>query len=178
MRRHKWYIFIAIFVFLISIVNIFYLLEAKLAMNIFFSLLLILSFIFFRKRVALEMLVAFIIAFLLVLVYPYEYTTSNIFIGKINLFSLVAWTFGLVVLREIYKDVKWKNKLVKVFSIYLAIMFAVEYIGYYLLNIKLNSNYPSFLGIGILHSPLPLQLFYIFIGLFYLLILNFLEGRK
>ena len=162
-KKHKWYVFISIFIFIISLVNIFYLLEAKLAMNLFFALILVLSLIFFKKRIALEMLVAFIISFLLVLFYPYEYTTSNIFIGRINLFPLIAWTFGLVVLREIYRDVSWKNKLVKVFFLYLAIMFAVEYMGYYFLGIRLNSSYPSFLGMGILHSPLLLQLFYVFI---------------
>ena len=124
------------------------------------------------------MFIAFIISFFLVAYYPYEYTSNNLLIGKINLFPLIAWTFGLIVLREIYKNVKWKNKIIKVSLLYLTLLFAIEYLGYYVLEIKLNSNYPSFLGIGILHSPLFLQLFYIFIGPVYLLIVDFIEKRK
>jgi hypothetical protein len=107
----------------------------------------------------------------------YEYTTPNLFIGKINLFPVISWTFGLVLLREIYERLHHKYKLIYLSIAHVITLFLVEYIGYYLLNIQLKTSFTSLLGTGIIHAPLWLKITYILMGPAYILITDYLHVK-
>ena len=53
----------------------------------------------------------------------------------------------------------------------------MEYIGYWVLNIRLDNDYPSLLNIGIMHAPIVAKLFYILIGPVYILATDYLKVK-
>jgi len=165
---------VTILLIILSIILSF-ILDIKLIIITFLSLLLLTSYIIYKERIGQEFIIAFFIALVITSYYIYEYTTPNILIGKINLFPLISWTAGLVLLREIYEKLKLKNKLVTITVIYTLSLFFLEYIGFYILNIRLKSNLPSLFGLGIIHAPLPMQIFYLLAGPFYIIITNYLR---
>ena len=61
--------------------------------------------------------------------------------------------------------------------LYLFFLAILEYVGYYLIKIKLNSDFPSLFGIGIIHGPIILKIFYIFVGPLYLLLTDYLKVK-
>ena len=54
----------------------------------------------------------------------------------------------------------------------------VEYIGYNIFKIQLNSSYPDLLGLGILHGPIGMKAFYLSAGPVYVMITEYLLGNK
>ena len=142
-----------------------------------FSSLLLIGYITYKDKIGQELTVAFLFAFALTAYFVYEYTTPSLMFGRINLFSLISWTFGLVLLREIYERVKYKNRFLIVSLLYLSSLFLVEYAGYYLMGIRLTSSFPSLLNVGIIHAPLGLKIFYAFAGPVYLLITDYLKVK-
>lgn len=62
--------------------------------------------------------------------------------------------------------------------IYITSLFIIEYIGFYIFQIKLNSNYPSLLGIGILHGSIEMKAFYLGAGPVYIMVTGYLFGEK
>ena len=175
-RKTKRFLKIAIILISISIIPSLYI-NIKTVMVLLFSLLLIVAYIIYKEKVGQELIVAFLIAVAWTSYYFYEYTTSNIMIGRINLFPLISWTMGLVILREIYERLNTKHKFVIITLLYLGFLFITEYIGYHFLGIQLNSNFPSLLGLGIIHSPLIMKIFYIIAGPFYLLVTDYLKVK-
>ncbi len=159
-----------------AIISAFFI-NIKLVIISFFSLLLLIGYIIYKEKIGQELIVAFLISIAWCSYYFYEYTTFNLFMGKINLFPLIAFTFGLVFLREIYEKIKGKYKFIKISLFYVICLFIVEYIGYYLLNIKLISSFPSLLNLGIIHAPLIMKIFYVFIGPVYILITDYLKVK-
>jgi len=151
--------------------------DVKLVMIFAFSVLLIGGYIIYKEKIGQELIVAFLVAVAITSYYVYEYTSFNLFIGRINLFPLISWTFGLVILREIYEKVKIKYKWFFVSILYVIVLFALEYLGYYILGIHLNWNYESLFGIGIIHAPLGMKVFYVFAGPIYLLITDYLRTK-
>ncbi len=133
------------------------------------------SYIIYKEKIGQEIIVAFLFALALTAYYNYEYKTINLYIGKINLFPLLTWTCGFVALREIYENIPKEKRFLNSVLIYIFILFCLEYFGYYLLGIKLNSNYPSIFGIGILHGPVLLQIIYLIIGPVYLTVTEYLK---
>ncbi len=164
------------FLIILSIILSFFL-EIKTSLIISISLTLILAYIFYKEKIGQELIIAFLIALIITSYYYYEYTTSNFFIGKINLFPLFSWTLGLVILREIYERLPKKHSFYISIIIYIIIIFLVEYIGYYVLGIKLNSNFPSLLNLGIIHASLFLKIVYLLTGPVYLLITDYLKVK-
>ncbi len=169
-------LYVTILLIILSVIMSF-ILDIKLVIITFLSLLLLTSYIIYKEKIGQELIVAFFIALIITSYYIYEYTTPNIFVGKINLFPLISWTAGLVLLREIYEKLKSKNKLAAIIVIYTLSLFFLEYIGFYILNIRLKSNLSSILGLGIIHAPLPMQLFYLLAGPFYIIITNYLKVK-
>jgi len=159
----------------IALMFLSFFIDVKIILISIFCILLIGSYMIYKEKIGQELIVAFLIAFAITSYYTYEYTSFNLFLGKINLFPLIAWTFSLVVLREVYENVKIKNKLILVSLLYLLILFVLEYIGYYFLGIRLNWNYESIFGIGIMHAPIGMKIFYILAGPIYLLITDYLR---
>ncbi|MEK6875091.1 MAG: hypothetical protein AABX30_00205 [Nanoarchaeota archaeon] len=161
---------------LILLIVLSFFFDIKTSIIISLSILLLASYIIFKEKIGQELIVAFLIAIAWTSYYSYEYTSPNLMLGKINIFPLIAWTAGLVLLREIYEKIE-NIKLIKITIIYLLTLFALEYIGYYLLNIRLNNNFPSIFGMGIIHAPPVLKGFYILAGPIYILITNYLKVK-
>jgi len=168
-------LFLIPIIFLTVIFNFF--LETKLVLSISFTSTLIVLYMIYKEEIGQELVIAFLIAVGWTSYYYYDYTSANFMFGDINLFPLVSFTFGLVVLREVYEKLKIPNKLFLVSIIYLFSLALVEYLGYYLFGIKLDSNYPSIFNIGILHGPIILKLFYLSVGPIYLLITDYLKVK-
>ena len=169
--------FIALFFVVLSSIILAFYLDIKLILIIIFTFTIILSYVIYKEKIGQELVVALIIAFAWTSYYYYEYAGKNFFIGKINLFPLVSWTFGLIVLREIYERIMVKNKFLIVSLAYIILLIFVEFVGYYLLNIKLNSNYAGLFGLGVIHAPWFMKIFYLVIGPLYLLITDYLEVK-
>lgn len=143
---------------------------------VFFSITVV---FFLFKETRKEILLAACIALVWTYFYPYEYVGGGNFylFGAINLFPLVLQTAGLIFLAETYKRIRggmWLRFLF-VILIYWFFLWAVEAFGYHVLEIRTISGEPSFLGLGVLHIPLYAQLYYVFIGPVYLLVIEFLK---
>jgi len=130
--------------------------------------LIIYLLIRFRSDILGEFLIALGFALFITINQKYIYTDSNIFIGSVNLYPLILWSVGLVLLREFYEYIGKKFFLTVVFYI-LAILF-VEYIGYHLLGIRIDGNYPGIFGLDVIHGPPIIHYFYILAGPAYILV--------
>lgn len=172
----KTFFYQALPIILIAIFALFFL-EIKLVISLTLGILLLTSYITFKEKIGQELIIAFLFALIVTSYYFYEYTTFNLLIGRINLFPLVSWTTALVLLREIYERLKTKHNFILISIIYIMALFVLEYIGFFLLNIRLNNNFSSLFGLGIIHAPLGMKLFYIFAGPIYILITNYLKVR-
>jgi hypothetical protein len=176
MRRLYRFLYVALVLIVLAIIFGFFI-DVKTVMITLFSLLLLIGYVIYKEKIGQELIIAFLFAIFITSYYVYEYTTQNLIIGRINLFPLVAWTFGLVLLREIYEKVKWNYKFIKISIMYIIILFLIEYIGFYVLNIRLKTNFPGLFGLGIIHAPIGMKLFYILAGPIYLLITNYLKVK-
>lgn len=127
-----------------------------------------------KKSIAVPMLVAFIISAAWTWLYRYEYVGENIFLfGRINVYPLILWTCGLTGLCILQTHIIRRKNFVLLTSVYLIALFALEAVGYYILNIRLASNFPGLWNSGIIHGPAFLKLFYILAGPLYFLTLHF-----
>lgn len=151
--------------------------EIKIAMIILFLLLLFGGILVYKKKVGQELIIAFLFAMIITSYYIYEYTTLNLFLGRVNLFPLVSWIFGLVLFREIYERFKLKYKKIIFSIIYITFLLFLEYIGYNYLNIQLTSSFPGLFGMNLIHSPIGMKLFYLFAGPVYLLVTDYLKVK-
>ena len=79
--------------------------------------------------------------------------------------------------RNIRKNKKSAQIPLYLINIYIFALFIVEYLGYYIFKIRLNSDFPSLLRLGIIHAPLGMKLFYIFAGPIYILITDYLKVK-
>jgi hypothetical protein len=164
-----------ILLILIGIMSIY--IEIKALLMFVSGFLLMVSYSLYKKRIGQEVVIALLISSIITSYYVYEYSSSNLFIGRINLFPLILWTTGLVALREIYLKIEVKHKWIVFSLLSIASVVLVEYIGYYLFNIRLSWDFPGFFGLGILHAPTFLQFFYLFVGPIYLLITDYLKVK-
>lgn len=123
----------------------------------------------YGRRMAAEILLAALFAFLLNLFVPHVYVTDTVSIGRFNLFSFVSWTAGLVFLREVYKAYRWRFRWLVMTGLYLGVLLLLEYIGFHLLGIRLIGNEPSYLGLGVLHGTPILHIVYMLAGPLYML---------
>jgi len=175
MKKSKEFLVSSLIIFIVSLlIALFY--DIKSSLIILFFSLLISGYFIYKEKIGQEMIIAFLFSFAITSYYVYEYSSFNIMIGKINLFPLVSWTFGLVFLREIYERLKEK-KFLFITLFYLIGLFLVEYLGYYLFNIKLNTNYPSLFNLGIIHAPVGMKFFYVLAGPVYILITDYLKVK-
>ena len=151
---------------------------------IIFQYIIIIASVFFlifyflknKKRWYELVIAAVVTAIWVVLSGIYTYKETNISILSFNLFPFFAWTAGLVLLKSVY-DRLGKLKYLKAVILYLAVLVALEFIGYNYLGVQLASNYPGLFGLELMHAPLYSQLYYLFIGPVYLLILILLDKQ-
>lgn len=174
--KTKQIIFYVIGIMIISTISSFFI-DIKLTITITLSFFLLLSYISYKEKIGKEFIIAILFALFITSYYLYEYTTANLYLGKINLFPLVAWTAGLVILREFYESIKIKNKFLLISLIYIGGLFILEYMGFYIFKIRLNSDFPSLLRLGIIHASLGMKLFYIFAGPLYIFITDYLKVK-
>jgi hypothetical protein len=176
MRKLCRFLYAALVLIILAIIFGFFI-DVKTVMIMLFSLLLLTGYVMYKEKIGQELIVAFLFAVFITSYYVYEYTTQNLIIGRINLFPLVAWTFGLVLLREMYERAKWNYKFVEISIMYIIILFLIEYIGFYVLNIRLKTNFPDLFGLGIIHAPIGMKFFYVLAGPVYLLITDYLKVK-
>ena len=143
-----------------------------------FVFILIIFFLYKKNKEGIknEAIIAFIISLIWVWKYGYIYKTNNLIIFGINLFPLFAWTLGLILLREVYEKLKGKRFL-KATLIYWIALISLEWFGYAILNIQLDSNFPGLLGFNVMHGTDTLQLVYILLGPAYLFITDFFKVK-
>lgn len=131
----------------------------------------------YRESVGQELVVALFFALFVTAYYPYIYSSDNILFGHINIYPLFVWTAGLVLLREIYEHTKSPHHFLLISAIYIAVLFALEYVGFYLLNIQLTGKAPSLWGLGIIHGTDFLHWFYLLAGPVYLVTTDYLNVK-
>lgn len=173
MKEQK-YLYFSIMMIVIAVILAF-IIDIKAVLVILFLLLLAGGYITYGNKLGREIVIALLFALVDTAYYIYNYTSNNIMLGSINLFPLVSWTAGLVMLKEVHDRLKIENKFLVVCLGYWIGLFAVEYIGYYLLGIQLNGHNPDLLGMGIIHIPTITKFFYLFAGPVYLLVAKYLK---
>lgn len=137
--------------------------------------LLFLSFKY-KKAIIQEAIIAALISLSWVILSGiYIYKGQNFIYFDVNIFPFILWTLGLVILREIYEKMKNTDyALIKVTALYWLLLIAIEYFGYGMFAIQLDSNYPGLFNLPFLHAPLFAQVYYLAIGPIYLLITDYL----
>lgn len=150
--------------------------DIKLGIVIIALATLLVTLLYMRKKIVIPILLALGISCVWTWMYRYEYIGDNIFIySRMNIYPLVLWTCGLTGLYIIERH--WIRKRSIIFAVlcYIALLFALEAIGYHLLNIRLASSYPGLWKLDIIHGPPFLQLFYILAGPIYLGFLHLIQ---
>jgi len=135
------------------------------------------AYVLYRRLVGQEMVIAVLFALFITAYWPYFYTEGNILLGHINVYPLIAWTAGLVLLREAYEYLRVPYRFVIASISYIAALFFAEYVGYYIFNIQISGQFPSLLGIGIIHGPPIIHAFYLLAGPLYLAVTDYLKVR-
>jgi len=139
----------------------------------------ILAFNFYRRprELLIPGLIALGFAMFITNVNHYVYAESNIFIGMMNLYTLVMWTAGLLLTREIYRLIaaRFPYPLITSVLLYWVILFTLEYVAYYWLGIQTTAGNPSFLGTGVLHGTPIMHIFYPSAGPVFIIITYYLE---
>jgi len=153
-------------------------LDTRLLIIFFLVLALLVGLWRLKKKIGQEMIIAILFSLFITSYVQTIYEGFNVTLGRINLFPLTVWTASLVLLREIYKRLKGRYKFFTTYVIYILILLIFEYVGYYALDIKASDNgYQSLLGLGIVHGPIVIQVFYLTAGPIYLLVTDYLEVK-
>jgi hypothetical protein len=128
----------------------------------------------YRKTMQLPLLAAFLIALAWTATYRYEYDGENLFLlSRVNVYPLALWTLGLSSLYIVHNNMRrYPRRLAITIAIYLSLLLVLEFVGYRLLRIRLQGNYTSLLGLGIIHAPLYMKYFYLLAGPIYVLMLD------
>lgn len=133
------------------------------------------------KDIHLELILAAIISFIWVFFSGfYTYSDSNyVFLG-LNIFTFISWTTGLVFLKELFEllpsEKLWFfGRWYIILPLYWVLLLGLEYVGYNYWSIQLSSQYAGFLNLPLLHLPLYGQLYYVLIGIVYLIITEILR---
>lgn len=109
----------------------------------------------------------------------YEYVGSNTYIfDRINIFPFVLWTLGLTLLFLVHENTRGRFRFLKTALFYLIALGILETFGYYILNIRLNSNEPSLFNLGIIHAKPHMKFFYIVAGPAYIALLHSIFHAK
>jgi len=173
-KIRKISIYLSMFLVAMTIISVFFI-DVKIVAIILFSLIALKSYLIHGAWRGKAFIVAFPIALALTLYYPYEYTTLNLMIWKINLFPLVCWTCGLMLTKKVYEELKIPYRFIKISLIYVLLLIVFEYISYHFFGVKLNSNFPSLWGLGSMHAPLNMKIIYLLLGPVYILIMDYLK---
>ena len=151
--------------------------DHKLAVMWFAAVSLAVAYAAYRRFIGQELVVALLFALFVTSYQEYAYTSANVYLGRINLFPLIGWTAGLVLLREAYENLRMSNRFVVISAIYIFVLFTLEYVGYHVLGIRIAGDMPSLFGLGIIHGPPIIHWFYVLAGPVYLLVTDYLRVK-
>ena len=153
-------------------------LDPKLLVVAASVLVLLLFLLRYRRRAATPFAVALVVATFWSTYIRYEYNGSNVFLwDRINVYPLILWTIGLTVTYLGSLALPKKYRFAYAIIIYLILLLAAEAIGYHLLAIRLESNYTSLLGLGVVHAPVSMKIFYVLAGPIYLVFVEWLTRK-
>jgi len=151
--------------------------DFKLVIILFLFSALLIGYFIWKEKIGQEIIIAFLFALFITSYHFYFYDGFNLMLGKINLFPLVAWTAGLVFLREFYEKISFKHKFLIATLLYVAFLLILEYVGYNFFNIQLASNYNGIFNFELMHAPNYLGAFYFLAGPLYLIATNYLKVK-
>jgi hypothetical protein len=107
--------------------------------------------------------------------HTYVYEHFNAYISGVHVYPLLLWTVSLVTLKQLYDVLPPKDRLIAASVLYLLLLFLLEAVGYYLLDIRTAGGYPSLMGTGIIHGPPIIHVFYVSAGPLYLWVIGHLR---
>ena len=96
----------------------------------------------------------------------YVYNRYNFWVGPLNITPVLMWTAGLTFVPMLARRFSLKT-MPRVAAMYWCGLIVVEYIGYYLLEIRRIAGDPGIFGSAIIHIPLFAYPFYILAGPFF-----------
>lgn len=115
-----------------------------------------------------ETLIASGFALFITWAHCYTYNSPSLMLGRINLFTFLMWTGGLLVICRVYRNLGVRHRWVAGCLVYYVLLGAIEYVGYFWIEIRLVPPMPSLLGLGIIHGPPLIHVFYPLAGPLYL----------
>jgi len=122
------------------------------------------------------LIIASIISFLWVWFYNYDYTCFQIKIGRLNLLTFLAWTIGLTLVglwwNYINNNTNWSfaKRFLITAALWFVAMITLEWVGYNIMKIQLDSDYPGLFGLDLMHGPDYLKVYYLTIWALFLYI--------
>lgn len=122
------------------------------------------------------LIIASIISFFWVWFYNYNYTCFQIKIGRLNVMTFLAWTIGLTLVGlwwdYINKNTDWSftKRFIITGLLWFVAITSLEWVGYHIMKVQLNSNYPGLFGMDLMHGPDYLKLYYLTIWMPFLYI--------
>lgn len=128
-----------------------------------------------KEDISSELIVAIMFALFITSYHKYIYVGNNLFIGEINIYPLILWSLGLVLVREFYEYIG--NKFWVTSVLYIVGILIVEYVGYHWFGIQTTGNNPGIWGTDIIHGPVIIHYFYILAGPLYLWVTKILNVK-
>jgi hypothetical protein len=108
----------------------------------------------------------------------YKYTHPSLHFGRVPLFPLLAWPYGLTLL------LFWSGRLARWlgvtstvgriavgYGVFAPSLIAVEWVGYQFCDIRLSSSFPGFLSLDCIHIPPEMTAVYFTNGLVFLVVM-------
>lgn len=176
-QRRRKYVFWGFVLGIVSLIAAYTITDIKSAAVFWFAAILI-GHIVYHKGITNKFLLAFLLALLIAISFDYNYVGNNLAIFGLSLYPLGAWWVGLLILGEIYDALNLKHKLLASILIYFVLFIIIEYIGYHVLGVRLDSNYESLFGMGIVHGPIQMKVTYVLVGPVYVLLLSLLKRAR
>lgn len=142
-----------------------------------FIAIIVYIFLTIKKKHYVSLLIAFLISLSWTFYYGYNYKGTNLYLlGKINVFALLAWTAGLMILFQVFLLLqkkfgsKWKA-LGLSHLVYLALLFPMEWFGYNVLEIQMTSSFHGLFNLELIHGTTTMKVYYVLAGGLYILLL-------
>lgn len=141
--------------------------------------LLVLLFARYKRTALVPFIFALLVATAWTSYYRYEYVNGNIFLfDQINVYPLILWTIGLTTLQLVHVGIKRRYGTIVTVILYLTVLATLEAIGYHVLGIRLVTNYTSLLGLGVIHAPPIMKVFYVLAGPAFVLLMRVFRFEK
>ncbi|MEX1112421.1 MAG: hypothetical protein WEC84_03085 [Candidatus Andersenbacteria bacterium] len=132
-------------------------------------LLLLQMYLRYKRSVLPAMGLAFLAALTWTTYYRYEYVGENmLLLDRINVYPLTLWTLGLTTLYVAHTHMRIFRHPLMITLLHVAGLAAIEMIGYHLLHVRIDDNFTSLLGLGVIHAPLKMKVFYVIAGPIYI----------